>query len=237
MGMIKTKGIVISQTAFGENDRLLTVFTEDRGTINVSAKGAVSKHNNLKAATSVFCYSDFVLYDKKYSYYTISEASPIETFMGLSKDVERLEAASAMLKFIKHTAVENVESDDELRLLLNSLYMLSKTDKDIKLIKCIFYLKSLAYMGLPPVTGECAICGASEKLTHFLPESGGVICRNCAENEKESVSLSENAERLMHYIINAPTEKLFGINADNLLFDEVLNRTALFVNVHIDFRI
>ena len=237
MGMIKTKGIVISQTAFGENDKLLTVFTEDRGTINVSAKGAVSKHNNLKAATSVFCYSDFVLYDKKYSYYTISEAVPIEAFMGLSKDVERLEAAAAMLKFIKYTAVENIECSDELRLLLNSLYMLSETDKNITLVKCIFYLKSLAYMGLPPVTGECAVCGTKEKLRHFLPESGGVICENCAENEKRSVSLSENAERLMHYIIYAPSEKLFGINAGNALFEEVLSHTAFFVSEHLGYRI
>lgn len=237
MELIKTKGIVISQTPFRENDRLLTVFTDDRGTINVSAKGAVSRHNNLKAATRVFCYSSFVLYDKKSSYYTIAEASPIESFVGLSKDIERLEAATAMLKFIKHTAVENVESNDALRLLLNSLYMLSETDKNAELIKCIFYIKNLVFMGLPPVTGECAVCGAKNKLTAFFPKAGGVICSDCAAGEKDSIGLSHYAERLMHYIIFAPYEKLFGISAEENLYAETLKMIGLFISEHLGFNI
>ena len=128
MGMIKTKGIVVSVTTLGEHDKLLTVLSEELGAISVSAKGATSRHNNLKAMTRVFCYGEFVLYDKKSGYYTISEVSPITDFMGLAQDLDRLETANNLVKFVKYTAVENEESGEMRRLLLKSLHPFADTE-------------------------------------------------------------------------------------------------------------
>ena len=237
MGMIKTKGIVVAVTTLGEHDKLLTVFTDTLGAISVSAKGATSKHNNLKAMTRMFCCGEFVLYDKKNGYYTISEVSPITDFMGLSKDLDRLTAATEIVRFVKYTAVENEESGDVLRLLLNSLYLLANTEKNINLIKCVYYLKALEYMGLPPVTEECAVCGEREGLSFFAPEEGGMVCDECAQNANLKKRLTDSALRLMDYILKSPLKAAFGIDGDKQLFTEVLEAVDMFLKVHLSYNL
>ncbi len=235
MGMIKTKGIVVSVTSLGENDKLLTVLSEDMGAISVSAKGATSRHNNLKAMTRVFCYGEFVLYDKKNGYYTISEVSPVTDFMGLAQDVERLEAANRLVRFVKFTAVENEESGELLRLLLNSLHLLANTEKSIKLIMCVYFLKALEYMGLPPITDECAVCGCTESLMFFVPEAGGTVCEECSKGYEIRKTVKPYECKFMNYVLCGEVSAAFGITAEEELFEGVLEAVSLFLKVHLSY--
>ena len=235
MGMIKTKGIVVASTSLGEHDKLLTVLSEELGAINVSAKGATSRHNNLKAMTRVFCCGEFVLYDKKNGYYTISEVSPITDFMGLAKDIDRLEAANSLVKFVKYTAVENEESGEMLRLLLNSLHLLANTDKSIGLIKCVYYLKALEYMGLPPVTDGCAICGQNENTLYFVPEAGGLLCEECAEGYTARKRISATEASFMNFVLSATVSEAFGVNAKEELFEAVAEHISMFLREHLAY--
>ncbi len=235
MAMIKTKGIVVSSTQIGENDKLLTLFTDKFGAISVSAKGVTSRHNNLKAATGNFCFSDFVLYDKKNGYYTISEASPITDFMGLSSDINRFEEASKIVKFVKYTAVENEDSEEMLILLLNTLHMFANTSKNTDIIKAVYYLKALKYMGIPPVTKECAICGIKERLLFFAPQAGGTVCPECGAEEMRVVSISEKTALFMDYIISAPLKSAFGVNAENEVINLTLDALNVFLKEHLSY--
>lgn len=235
MGMIKTKGIVVSVTNLGEHDKLMTVLTENLGTISVAAKGATSRHNNLKAMTRVFCYGEFVLYDKKNGYYTISEVSPVTDFMGLAKDVERLETANRLVRFVKFTAVENEESSELLRLLLNSLHLLANTEKSIGLISCVYFLKALEYMGLPPITEECAVCGCTDELRFFVPEAGGTVCEECAKGYEIRKTVKLYECKFMTYVLCAEVSAAFGITADETLYTGVLEALELFLKVHLSY--
>ena len=239
MTMIKTKGIVVAVTTFGEHDKLLTVLSEDMGAINVSAKGATSRHNNLKAMTRMFCYGEFVLYDKKNGYYTISEVSPITDFMGLAQDLDRLETATRLVRFVKYTAVENEESGELLRLLLNSLHLLANTDKNAELIMCVYFLKALEYMGLPPVSDECAVCGTtgteSEELCYFAPEAGGLVCESCAESVGTKMYIEKNTAVLMNYILVSGVSAAFGIEGSEKLYKNLLEAIDLFLKVHLSY--
>lgn len=233
MGMIKTKGIVISATKHGEHDKLLTLFTDTLGAISVSAKGVNSRHNNLKSATRVFCYGEFLLYDKKNGYYTISEVSPIADFMGLSKDLARLETASEIVKFIKFTAVENVENEDMLKLVLNTLHMLANTDKNVLLVKCVFYLNALKLLGLPPVTGECAICGKTNDLLYFSPSSGGTVCTDCSADAGNVIGITKTVSEYMEYILNSSLSSGFGTEADEKILNVVTEVTERFIKYYL----
>ena len=235
--MIKTKGIVAAVTPFGENDKILSVLTDKLGMVSVSAKGATSRHNNLKAATRMFCYGDFVLYSKKNNFYTISEVSPITDFMGLSRDIDRLNAAAGIMKFVKFSAVENQESEELLRLVLNSLHMLANTEKNINIISVVFYSKALEYMGLPPVTEECALCGRKDELLFFAPYEGGCVCGECGDKMDNRIRISDNAVKIMDYILKVPLESAFGIETAEDFSKEVLQAISLFLKVHLSYNL
>ena len=70
---IKTKGVVLREVHTGESDRILTILTPQYGVISASAKSSQRLKNKLFAATGLFCYSDFVLFEG-HSMYIVDEA-------------------------------------------------------------------------------------------------------------------------------------------------------------------
>ena len=77
---IKTKGIVLREVKTGESDRILTILTPALGVISASAKGSQRLKSKLFAATGLFCYSEFILFEGK-TMYLVDEATPIEVFL------------------------------------------------------------------------------------------------------------------------------------------------------------
>ena len=59
---VAVKGLVIRQTDFGDQDRYITLLTEELGKIEVLCRGIRRKRGRLVTATSLFQYSEFTLF-------------------------------------------------------------------------------------------------------------------------------------------------------------------------------
>jgi hypothetical protein len=94
----------------------------------------------------MLAYSEFVLTQHR-DYYYIKEAEPLRIFYGLREELEKLELA---MYFVK--AVRESEESETLRLLLNSLHFLEKTDFPKDLLKVIFQIRLLTEVGYTPLT-------------------------------------------------------------------------------------
>ena len=98
-GKTVTGGVVLRVTDTKETDRILTVLTADRGKIPLIARGARRKNSRLAAACQMPAYSELTIF-KRGSWYMLDEASPIELFDGLGRDIELLAlAAWSILSF------------------------------------------------------------------------------------------------------------------------------------------
>ena len=62
--LTEVKGLVIRTVDIKETDRLITIFTEEKGAITALARGARSLKSQKMAATMQFCYSNFILYEQ-----------------------------------------------------------------------------------------------------------------------------------------------------------------------------
>ena len=62
---IKTDGIVLKETEYKDNDKLLTVLTRDLGRITVKARGVKSGKSGSKAACQLLAYSEFTLFEQQ----------------------------------------------------------------------------------------------------------------------------------------------------------------------------
>ena len=85
-GKAVTSGVVLRVTDTKETDRILTVLTPDRGKIPLIARGARRKNSRLAAACQMPAYSELTIY-KRGGWYLLDEASPIELFDGLGRDI------------------------------------------------------------------------------------------------------------------------------------------------------
>ena len=99
--LLNVKGLVIRTVDYHDNDKLITLFTEEKGIITVIASGSKTIKSRYMAPTELFCYSNYVLY-KKGEYFWVREVDLIESFFDLRLTIERTALATYICDVIKN---------------------------------------------------------------------------------------------------------------------------------------
>ena len=221
------KGIIIAENNMGDFDKMLTMLTPGVGKISCVAKGARRPNSALLAGTQFLCFGEYVMYRGK-EHYTINSCESIEVFYNLRTDLDKLNVAVNITKIIQDVTNENENSYKILQLYLNTLYMLSETDKDMNFITAVFKLKLLCYLGFRPKIESCVSCKEKENLEYFSIKDNGIKCMACARQDKGAIKISESTYLALKYIITAPSKKLFSFS----LKDESLQELKLISKVY-----
>ena len=176
----KTDGIVIKEGATGEQDRIVTVLTRDRGVIKAFANGARNPKNKNVSSTGLLCYSDFLINKTQKGIYIIREATAREVFFSLRGDIVRLSLAQYFAELTYELAPREEDSSEYLSLLLNSVYLLTKGEKNLRLIKAVLEMRMLSIAGYMPSVVACGNCGCFESEVMFFSEfTGELFCAGC----------------------------------------------------------
>lgn len=182
MTKFSVDGIIIKSSVTGEADRIVWVLTRNRGIIRAFAKGARGTKNRLHSGTALFSYCNFVFYEKN-NVYNVNEAEMIEMFYDLRNGLEKLTLAQYFCEVMLKTLPEENDEEIYLRLLLNSLYFLCKGNKDEKLVKAVFELKTAAVSGYMPSLVGCDNCGEYKTdIMYFNTGSGKLYCSECGKD-------------------------------------------------------
>lgn len=226
--IVKTKGIVLAETNFSESDKMLTVLTPDLGKISCVAKGARRINNSLMPISQIFAFSDMILYRGRSDNYYINSAELIEPFYSLRVDYDRLECAMSCAKFIKKNVEENQASVSLLKLLLNTVYLLSTGDKNAELVKAVYDLKAVCLLGYTPRTRVCIDCGSVD-ISGFSVKKNGMVCKKCGIIDKSLIELKPGTVAAINYIVNSDLKKLFSFN----ITDDVIKELQFFNKIYL----
>lgn len=222
MTTVTFAALVIRECDYLENDKLLTLLTAEKGKITVCAKGAKSIRNKNMASSQLLCYSEFTVKEKK-GFYTLSEASLIEQFFGIRSSLEKNAAAAYIADVVSEVCVEGNDESEMLSLALNTLYMLSETERSVDLIKAVFELRCSSVIGFCPNLTGCSVCDKkSHEIFYLDVMNGNLICTECLEGNSETeadrddlscakviLPLSSNILYAMRYIVSCPSKKIF----------------------------
>lgn len=205
----KTEGLVLRETQYKDSDKLLTVLSKDRGKLTLRARGVRSKNSRLKSGCQLLAYSEFTVFENK-SYQLIEEAVPLQLFLPLRDDIEKLSLASYFAQVSETISQEDSPSPELLSLCLNALYALAQLNKPQKLLKAAFELRAACLAGYMPMLDECAVCGHPEP-ERFHVKGGVLQCAGCLLPEETGVRLPVHAGCLsaMRYIITCELQRLF----------------------------
>lgn len=228
MGVIKTKGIVIAQNNMGDNDKMITLLTPDLGKIGCAAKGARRPKSALMAGTQFLCFGEFLIY-KGVSSYNINSCEPIEIFYNIRLDIDKLKYAVEVSKIINDVTDENENTYRVLQLMLNTIYMISESDKDLDFILSIFKIRLLSIIGFRPIVEHCVTCKEKENLKYFSMKENGFKCEACGRQDKSAVELSDATIKAIKYIIWAEPKKLFSfeLSEENKMQLRLLSKVYL----------
>lgn len=206
----QTMGLIVKEQNIGEQDKLVHALTATNGIIKAFVRGAKNIKNQKCAATSLLTYSRLTVYKGRESY-IIGDAIPERIFSKLRGDVVKTCLAQYFCELAITICPREQNSEEFLKLILNSLYLLSENKRSPQLIKPCLEMRLASLAGYMPDLRMCRICG--EYLCDnmlFLPKSGTIECADChRENGDMKILLNRSSLTALRHTVYADDNKLF----------------------------
>lgn len=187
------------------------------------------------AATQFLCFGEYIIYQGVNSY-SINSCELNEVFYNIRMDLDKLQYVSHITRIVNDVTDENQNTYRLLQLFLNTLYVISETDKDLDLVIAIFKLKLLCLLGFTPIIDKCTSCKKSDNiiLNHFSFRDDGLKCDICSRQDKGAVEISEATINAIKYIVLAPPKKLFSFNLSENGVKELSLISQIYLNEKLD---
>jgi len=228
----RTTGIVLYEQSVSENDKLVTLLTSQKGVVRAFARGAKNPSNRKSAGTQQFCYSEFDLYLSTKNVLSVQEAMPIETFFNLRTNIKSISLAQYFCEIMIELAPREENSDDFLKLILNSLFLLMNEKRTPNFLKPVFELRLLSLSGYMPNIVACDRCAEFQTETMFFSVyKGCLFCEKC-NTDKYNFPLSISCVTAMRHVCFSDISKLYSFSLkENALkqFSEITEKYLLTV--------
>jgi DNA repair protein RecO (recombination protein O) len=194
-GTFKTEAVVLRSIRLGEADRVLHLYTEDRGRIGAVAKGVRKVGSRFGGRLEPLSRVKLVLHEGRSDLCTVTAADTVHAHATLRErraSIERAtDACDAVLKLFDATEPNR----PAYNLLCHELALLDADTELATMAQALaFRLKLLLAAGFVPELAACAACGEREHLGAFSAAAGGVVCPGC---EAGSFGLDAEGHRFM----------------------------------------
>ena len=191
----KTEAIVLRSIRYGDADRVLHLFTLERGRVGAIAKGARKTTSRFGGRLEPFSHVELVLHEGRGELHTVTAASLVRPHDASRVDPYRLAVGHIGLEAVLRLFLEADENARAFHALARFLDLLDDAPAALPARPALdalvlsFQLKLLWLSGyLPHLTG-CAACGETAPLVGFSAQAGGGVCAAC-----EAGSLPISAE-------------------------------------------
>jgi DNA repair protein RecO (recombination protein O) len=218
---IRTEGVVLKRTDFGEADRLLTLFSPELGKVKAVAKGARKPQSRKTGHVELFMRSKFLIAEGR-DLGIVTQAETIDTYAPLREDLVRATYAGYFVELLDRFTVEEDPHRDMYDLLVRSLGCLADGG-DPLLAARYFELRLLSLAGFQPRLFNCVSCGEAirEEDQFFSAELGGLLCPNDRPADMRSLPVSAAAVKVMRYLQTRPPDAVYALRLPPPLLHEI----------------
>ena len=185
----KLSGIVLGGVNFGENDKILNVFTLEKGVVSAKIKGVKKAGAKLKFAAEPFCFAEFI-FSVRANMRTVIGASLIDSFYPIREDIIKYFAAGTVLEFVRRFYKENITSPEGFISTVNVLKDIAYGDGSARRKLISYLIEELKDTGFQLDVKGCATCEKEiEGRVFFDYRSGSFYCEKCFDGVGREVSL------------------------------------------------
>ncbi|MEA2410177.1 MAG: repair protein RecO [Thermoleophilaceae bacterium] len=191
----KTEAIVLRSIRYGEADRILHLYSEDRGRLGVIAKGVRRVKSRLGGRIEPFARVNLILRQGRGDLCTLTGADTVHAHPALRERRDSLERATQACDAVLRLLDSNEPNRPAYNLLARELALLDADPAAaVRAQALTFRLKLLLASGFAPELAACASCGEREHLGAFSAAAGGVVCPGC---EAGSFALGADAHSFL----------------------------------------
>jgi DNA repair protein RecO (recombination protein O) len=173
VALYRDEAVVVRTYKLGEADRIVVLFTRDRGKVRAVAKGVRKTSSRFGSRLEPMSHVALQLYEGR-ELDTITQAESLEHFRELREDLDRITRGSSLLEVVDHMTQEREPNPKLYTMLVGALRTLARQDHP--LVAPAFFFKLLALEGFRPMVDACVVCQRTDGLCAFDLDEGGAVC-------------------------------------------------------------
>lgn len=230
---LTVQALVLRVTDYNDRDALLTLLTREQGKLTVKARGLRRKNSPLVAPCQLLAYGDFTLFEYRGSY-TINEATAIELFSPLRRDLVKLSLGTYFAQCASVIAQEDLPNPELLSLVLNCLYGLSALELPEEQVKAAFELRAACIAGYTPDLFGCHVCG-SQEAAYFDLSGGALLCEKCrGSGTGIRLPVTPAMMEAMRYVTYCDSRKLLGFRMGKESLEQLSSLTEAYLTTQLE---
>ena len=180
----KTEAVVLRSIRYAESDRILHLYTADRGRVGAIAKGVRRTTSRFGGRLEPLGHVELMLHQGSGELHTVTGVALVRSHSDPRELPYRLAVglvgAEAMLRLF----TEQEANERAFGALTRFLDLLDETPPgvrpDLDPLGLSFQLKLLWLSGYLPHVGSCANCGSDGPLAGYSARAGGTVCTACS---------------------------------------------------------
>ena len=201
-GSLKTEAVVLRSMRYGEADRILHLYTPERGRLSAIAKGVRRAKSRFGGRLEPCFRLQMVLHEGRSDLLTVTSAETVAGHPRLREHAGALDGAARACDAVGRMFADGEPHSGVFNLLCNQLALLdARPARATHGNALAFRLKLLLAAGFAPQLAACAGCGEAEHLVGFSGAAGGVVCSAC---EASAFALSQDAHDFLVAALGRP---------------------------------
>ena len=175
-----TEGIVVKARDLGEADRVIVLFTPNRGLLSCVARGARRPTSKTGGHVDLLRHVTAHVSEGLSDLHVISQVETVNAFLGLRSDYDRLALASHFAEMDERFSLPNAANPRLFSLLRDAMGFAEDVEKGkLPLLRLWYEMTLLAAAGLQPQLHRCVRTGADiAPGDHWFSASeGGIVKR------------------------------------------------------------
>ena len=231
--LYKVDAVVLRARDCGSADKLLTLFSRERGKIKAMAHGAGKSTSRKRGAVQPFTRSQFLLRAGR-EIDSVSQCEGLEMHLHLRENFTRLACASYLAELVEALAPEGEPGEPIFFLLMETLKRMAAVDPE--LLPLAFQLKAAALFGYRPELEVCAGCRSEmEGKIYFSPAQGGIVCDRCSDAAPgTATAINRGVVETMKVLARWHPSRLHQLKVDAPLKERLQFLLRVFLRYHLE---
>lgn len=147
--MIKTEAIILKSADSNEVDRLLTVYCEKLGKINISAKGVKKPESKLRYSIEPISYVRMILVEGK-NFLILKDAIIVDQFLKTKKELDKIKTAKKLAESIDQAIAGEEKDEDIWKLIALTFKSINNSKVVLKSVISDFSKNLIKLLGYDP---------------------------------------------------------------------------------------
>jgi DNA repair protein RecO (recombination protein O) len=182
LNAVAARGWVLGATAYGEADKIVTLYTLQLGRVKAVVKGIRKPKSKLASSIDLFTESSFSLYRRASgSLYVLGQAKVLNGNSALKNDLQVITTLQVLAEVVSQSTPEGEVHPEIHELIRETLGAIGKEPLSSETLLSAFALKLMEDLGYPLELETCASCGeeTENRKAYLIPHQGGLLCENC----------------------------------------------------------